>query len=142
MMLARMVSCARVVVVEYPGAIYHVMDRGNRQDFLKTLAEACQKTAWQVHACCLRNETTLPVKWIAARVQFGTAQGAKYLLHQLADGHHQLRLLQTGQDWLHRRDWPSGFRAKPASARACGQGEAGKRPSTADGPAWNGVPVQ
>jgi|ERR1035441_307481 hypothetical protein len=47
--------------VEYPGAIYHVMDRGDRredifvddvdrQDFLKILAEACQKTGWQVHA--------------------------------------------------------------------------------------------
>jgi hypothetical protein len=47
--------------VDYPGAIYHLMDRGDRredifvddvdrQDFLKTLAEACQKTGWQVHA--------------------------------------------------------------------------------------------
>ena len=54
----------RAMRVEYPGAIYHVMDRGDRredifindvdrQDFLKTLAEACQKTAWQVHAYCL-----------------------------------------------------------------------------------------
>ena len=25
----------------------------DRQDFLKTLAEACQKAARQVHACCL-----------------------------------------------------------------------------------------
>jgi REP element-mobilizing transposase RayT len=25
----------------------------DRQDFLKTLAEACQKTDWQVHAYCL-----------------------------------------------------------------------------------------
>ena len=44
--------------------MYHVMDRGNRperiflddvdrQDWLKTLAEACQKTGWQVHAYCL-----------------------------------------------------------------------------------------
>ncbi len=43
----------------------HVMSRGDRrediflgdvdrQDFLKTLAEACQKTAWQVHAWRLR----------------------------------------------------------------------------------------
>ena len=50
--------------IEYPGAIYHVMDRGDRRedifvddvdrhDFLKTLAEACQKTGWQVHAYCL-----------------------------------------------------------------------------------------
>jgi REP element-mobilizing transposase RayT len=54
----------RALRVEYPGAIYHVMDRGDRQerifldevdrqDFLKTLAEACQKTGWQVCACCL-----------------------------------------------------------------------------------------
>jgi REP element-mobilizing transposase RayT len=43
--------------------MYHVMSRGNRRqdvflddidrhDFLKTLAEACQKTGWQVHAYC------------------------------------------------------------------------------------------
>ena len=54
----------RALRVEYPGAIYHVMDRGDRQeriflddldrqDWLKTLAEACQKTGWQVHAYCL-----------------------------------------------------------------------------------------
>ena len=50
--------------VEYAGAMYHVMSRGNRRsdiflndvdrhDFIKTLAEACQKTGWQVHAYCL-----------------------------------------------------------------------------------------
>ena len=54
----------RKLRVEYPGAMYHVMSRGDRQediylddvdrqDFLKTLAEACQKTSWQVHAYCL-----------------------------------------------------------------------------------------
>jgi len=54
----------RQLRIEYPGAIYHVMSRGNgrqeifhddvdRQDFLKTLAEACQKTGWQAHAYCL-----------------------------------------------------------------------------------------
>ena len=60
--------------VEYPGAIYHVMNRGDRredifvddvdrQDFLKTLAEACQKTGWQVHAYCLmRNHFHLVVE--------------------------------------------------------------------------------
>jgi hypothetical protein len=30
----------------------------------------------------LRNETTLPVKWIAPRVQIATAKGAKSLLHR------------------------------------------------------------
>jgi len=54
----------RQLRIDYPGAIHHVMSRGDRreniyvdnvdrQDFLKTLAEACQKTDWQVHACCL-----------------------------------------------------------------------------------------
>ena len=54
----------RQLRLEYPGAMYHVMSRGNRrediflddvdrQDFLKTLAETCQKTDWQVHAYCL-----------------------------------------------------------------------------------------
>jgi putative transposase len=54
----------RQVRIEYPGAMYHVMSRGNRrqdiylddvdrQDFLKTLAEACQKCDWQIHAYCL-----------------------------------------------------------------------------------------
>ncbi len=54
----------RKIRVEYSGAIYHVLSRGDRrediflddvdrQDFLKTLAEACQKTGWRVHAYCL-----------------------------------------------------------------------------------------
>lgn len=54
----------RQLLLQYPGAIYPVMSRGNRrgkilpdnvdrQDFIKTLAEAFQNTGWQVHACCL-----------------------------------------------------------------------------------------
>jgi hypothetical protein len=37
----------------------------------------------------LRSETTLPIKWIAARVQIGTAQGAKSVLHHLAQSQDQ-----------------------------------------------------
>ena len=55
---------ARKLRVEYPGAIYHVMNRGDRREpifkddedrvqFVATLAEACLKTGWQVHAYCL-----------------------------------------------------------------------------------------
>jgi len=47
--------------VQYAGAIYHVMSRGDRrediypdnadrQQFLKTLADACKKTAGGIHA--------------------------------------------------------------------------------------------
>ena len=55
---------ARKLRVQYPGAIYHVMNRGDRREaifkddedrrrFLGTLGEACAKTGWQVHASCL-----------------------------------------------------------------------------------------
>jgi hypothetical protein len=37
----------------------------------------------------LRNETTLPVKWIAARVQIGPAKGANSVLHRSGRGQHQ-----------------------------------------------------
>ena len=55
---------ARKLRVQYPGAIYHVMNRGDRGEpiflddgdrelFLKTLEEVCAKTDFQVHAWCL-----------------------------------------------------------------------------------------
>ena len=55
---------AQKIRVQYPGAIYHVMNRGDRQEaifrddedrvgFLATLGEACAKAGWQVHALCL-----------------------------------------------------------------------------------------
>jgi hypothetical protein len=40
-------------------------------------------------AARLRSETTLPIKWIAARVQTGTAKGAKSVLHHLAQSQDQ-----------------------------------------------------
>lgn len=59
--LARM---ARKLRVEYPRAIYHVMNRGDRREpifkddadrerFIGTMGEACAKTGWQMHALCL-----------------------------------------------------------------------------------------
>src|SRR5271157_2774247 len=57
---------ARKLRLQYPGAVYHLMSRGDRQErvfledadrqlFLSTLGEACAKTDWQVHAYCLMN---------------------------------------------------------------------------------------
>ena len=54
----------RKLRLEYSGAIYHVMNRGDQREnifrdeedrrrFLATLGEACAKTEWQVHAYCL-----------------------------------------------------------------------------------------
>ncbi len=55
---------ARKLRVQCPGAIYHVMNHGDRREpifqdaadhkvFLETFGEACQKTGWQLHAWCL-----------------------------------------------------------------------------------------
>lgn len=78
----------RKMRVQYPGAIYHLMSRGDhsediflddvdRQDFLKTLAEACQKTDWQVHAYCLmRNHFHL----VAETPNANLVEGMRWLL--------------------------------------------------------------
>ena len=64
----------RKMRVQVPGGLYHVMSRGDqrediffddvdRHDFIKTLAEVCQKADWQVHAICLmRNHYHLVVE--------------------------------------------------------------------------------
>src|SRR6058998_1221883 len=55
---------ARQLRIQYEGAIYHLMSRGDRREeifrddldrrsFLETLGQACQKTGWQIHAYCL-----------------------------------------------------------------------------------------
>ena len=82
----------RKLRIQYPGAIYHVMNRGDqreaifrddedRQKLLATLGEACQKTEWQVHAYCLMSnhfhlvveqQTTMSLKWIAERLSMGS----------------------------------------------------------------------
>jgi REP element-mobilizing transposase RayT len=54
----------RSIRIECPGALYHVMARGNRKEaiyrddddrrfFLKTLAEGCAMTGWRLHAWVL-----------------------------------------------------------------------------------------
>ena len=79
---------ARKPRVEYPGAIYHVMNRGDHSEtvfrdhhdpelFLGTLAEACAKTDWQVHAWCLMsNHFHLVVETPKANL----VEGMKWLL--------------------------------------------------------------
>src|SRR5439155_9488225 len=60
----RFPGMARKLRVEFPGALYHVMNRGDRreaifkddkdrQQFVETLEETCAKTGWQVHVYCL-----------------------------------------------------------------------------------------
>jgi hypothetical protein len=54
-------------------------DDQDHQRFIETLAEACFKTAWQVHA--LRQETNMTLSWIADRLQMGTRTHLARLLH-------------------------------------------------------------
>jgi putative transposase len=55
---------ARRLRIQYTGAVYHVMNRGDhrerifcdphdRRRFLSTLGDTCRKTGWQVHSFCL-----------------------------------------------------------------------------------------
>ena len=78
----------RKLRLQYPGAMYHVMKRGDRREdifrddddrkrFLSTLGEACQKTQWQVHAYCLmRNHFHLVIETPQANL----VAGMKWLL--------------------------------------------------------------
>lgn len=78
----------RQLRIEYPGAIYHVMNRGDQRErifrddddrrrFLSTLGEACAKTEWQVHAYCLmRNHFHLVIETPQAKL----VTGMKWLL--------------------------------------------------------------
>ena len=94
--------------IQYPGAVYHGMSRGDRRDpifkeerdyelFLRTLEEACQKALWQVQALAARRkgdaakvklaasvraETTLPLAWIAERLRMGSRGYLTWLLHR------------------------------------------------------------
>src|SRR5437867_669050 len=78
----------RKLRIQYPGAIYHVMSRGDQREnifkddkdrkrFIHTLAEACRKTDWQIHAFCLmRNHFHLAVETPQANL----VDGMKWLL--------------------------------------------------------------
>mgnify|MGYP000897919293 CR=1 FL=1 len=93
---------ARKLRVQYPGAIYHVMNRGDHREpifrstrdrelFLETLGQACEKTDWQVHAWCLmHNHFHLVVETPRANL----VPGMKWLLAtytQRFNSRHKLR---------------------------------------------------
>src|SRR6266478_5178434 len=79
---------ARKLRLQFEGAIYHVMNRGDHREaifrtdkdrelFLETLAEACTKTDWQIHAWCLmRNHFHLVVETPKANL----VEGVKWFL--------------------------------------------------------------
>ncbi len=94
---------ARALRIEYPGAIYHVMNRGDRREpiyaddtdresFIAALGEACAKTNWQVHAWCLmRNHFHLVIE----TPQPNLVAGMKWLLGTYT-GRYNRRHQQVG----------------------------------------------
>lgn len=78
----------RQLRIQYPGAIYHVMNRGNRRElifhddadrrrFLETVGQACAKTEWLILAYCLMgNHFHLVVE----TPQGNLVEGMKWLL--------------------------------------------------------------
>ena len=88
---------ARKVRIQYPGAIYHVMNRGDRREdifeddqdrlrFLETLGEACEKTGFQIHAYCLmRNHFHLVVETPQANL----VAGMKWFLGTYTSRYHR-----------------------------------------------------
>jgi putative transposase len=95
---------ARKLRIEYPGAIYHVMNRGDRRElifeddadrhrFLETLEEGCERSGWQVHAYCLMPnhfhlvvETPQPTLVAGMKWLLGTYTGRFNRRHKLS-GH-------------------------------------------------------
>jgi hypothetical protein len=91
------VAMPRKLLVEYGGAIYHVLNRGGRREsifqtdrgrvlFLETLAETRLKTSWQFEAQKLKparrlhQETTITLQWITYRLHVGVASFLANLL--------------------------------------------------------------
>jgi putative transposase len=79
---------ARPLRVQYPGAIYHLRSRGDHREptyrddtdrhaFLVTLASACEKTGWQIHAFCLMGNH---FHFVAQTPQPNLVAGMKWLL--------------------------------------------------------------
>ena len=88
---------ARKLRIEYAGAIYHVMNRGDRREaifaddqdrerFLETLAEACQKTGWQIHAYCLMSNH---LHLVSETPQPNLVAGMKWLLGTYTSRYHR-----------------------------------------------------
>jgi len=124
---------ARKLRVEYPGAIYHVMNRGDRREpifrddadrkrFLETLDEACVRSGWQVHAYCLMSnhfhlvvETPQPTLVAGMKWFLGTYTGRFNRRHKLF-GHlfsgRYKSLIESGTAYKPiRRGWYFGAKA-------------------------------
>ena len=94
----------RQLRIQYEGAIYHLMSRGDRrepifldekdrQQFLLTLGQTCRKTGWQVHAYCLMSNH---FHLVLETPQPNLATGMKWLL-----GTYTQRFNRRHRHWGH-----------------------------------------
>src|SRR5436305_9576175 len=94
----------RPLRIQYAGARYHVMSRGDRREaifyddadrmeFLRTLGQACLKTGWQVHAYCLMSNH---FHLVIETPQPNLALGMKWLL-----GVYTQRFNRRHRHWGH-----------------------------------------
>jgi REP element-mobilizing transposase RayT len=111
----------RPLRIEYGGARYHVMSRGDRREdivnddrdrheFLRALGEACQKTGWQVHAYCLM---TNHFHFVIETPQPNLAVGMKWLL-----GTYTQRFNRRHGSWGHL--FGSRYKAQLIDSRSPG----------------------
>ena len=114
---------ARKLRIQYPGAVYHVMSRGDRREaiffddadrqrFLETLAEGCDKTDWQVQAYCLMGnhfhlviETPVPnlaegMKWLLQTYTSRFNRRHKYSGHLFSGRYKALLIEGSGNGYL------------------------------------------
>jgi putative transposase len=103
---------ARKLRVEYAGAIYHVMNRGDRRErifmddadrkrFVETLGEVCAKTGWQVRAYVLMPNH---FHWVVETPQPNLVAGMKHRWPKQRPFVHCR--LQLEMDFLHQTNKP------------------------------------
>ena len=110
---------ARKVRVEFEGATYHVMCRGDRREnifeddldrarFLETLREVCRRTGWKIHAYVLMSNhyhwllETPEANLVAGMRWFQSCYTARYNRRHRKAGHlfqgrYKAMLVEPGQ---------------------------------------------
>src|SRR5678815_4201072 len=99
---------ARKARVEFAGAVYHLLDRGDRREeifrtdadrelFLKTLGEACERTGWRVHAWALISALGLTAEELPALAKGDPAEDCARIDDPAT---HDRRCWKAGMDEL------------------------------------------